>query len=180
MICAGTFQSPQLLELSGIGDPMVLKEARIPCVVPNPDVGNNLQEHTMSAAVYELADGIVSFDSIFPRSRAVERASKSKRGKVLWGDVWVRESHGLHLILFTSQQAGTRRDDFHVIYSVPYRRKITTSKPLPLDQIARSNRRTHAWPRFRGHPDCRYARQFRYRERFLGPHQIDGWCSCWL
>ena len=64
ILCAGAFQSPQLLELSGIGDPLVLKEARIPCVVPNPDVGNNLQEHTMSAVVYELADGVTSLDSI--------------------------------------------------------------------------------------------------------------------
>ena len=65
MVCAGTFQSPQPLEFSGIGDPKVLTEAHIPRVVQNPDVGNNLQEHAMPAAVYELADGILLFDSIF-------------------------------------------------------------------------------------------------------------------
>ena len=65
ILSAGSLQSPQLLELSGIGDPKVLEEARIPCVVPSPNVGNNLQEHTMSAVVYELASGVMSMDSIF-------------------------------------------------------------------------------------------------------------------
>lgn len=64
ILSAGTFQSPQLLELSGIGDPGILQGANIPCLVPNSDVGNNLQEHTMSAVVYELAPGFISLDSL--------------------------------------------------------------------------------------------------------------------
>lgn len=64
ILSAGTLQSPQLLELSGIGDPSVLQEANIPCLVPNSNVGNNLQEHTMSAVVYELAPGLISLDSL--------------------------------------------------------------------------------------------------------------------
>lgn len=64
VLCAGAIQSPQLLELSGIGDPKVLEDARIHCMVPNPHVGKNLQEHTMSAVVYELAPGVVSLDLI--------------------------------------------------------------------------------------------------------------------
>lgn len=64
ILSAGTFQTPQLLELSGIGDPAVLEEANIPCLVPNTDVGNNLQEHIMSAVVYELAPGLISLDSL--------------------------------------------------------------------------------------------------------------------
>ena len=65
ILSAGSIQSPQLLELSGIGDPKVLEKAQIPCMVPNSDVGNNLQEHTMSAVVYELAPGVMSLDSMF-------------------------------------------------------------------------------------------------------------------
>lgn len=65
ILCAGSLQSPQLLELSGIGDPSVLKSAGIACRVAISDVGNNLQEHTMSAVSYELADGIISVDSLF-------------------------------------------------------------------------------------------------------------------
>lgn len=64
ILSAGCVQSPQLLELSGIGDPKILDDAHIPCLVPNPNVGNNLQEHTMSAVVYELAPDVLSLDSI--------------------------------------------------------------------------------------------------------------------
>lgn len=45
IICAGSVQSPQLLELSGIGNSEVLKAAGIDLKVSNPSVGENLQEH---------------------------------------------------------------------------------------------------------------------------------------
>ncbi|KAF2165237.1 GMC oxidoreductase [Zasmidium cellare ATCC 36951] len=47
LLSAGTIQSPQLLELSGIGDPTLLQTHDIPLVVSNPSVGENLQEHPM-------------------------------------------------------------------------------------------------------------------------------------
>ncbi|OJJ47408.1 hypothetical protein ASPZODRAFT_2129226 [Penicilliopsis zonata CBS 506.65] len=52
ILSAGSFQGPQLLELSGIGDPHVLEQAGIVCRVANVDVGNNLQEHTMYPSLY--------------------------------------------------------------------------------------------------------------------------------
>ena len=45
IICAGSVQSPQLLELSGIGNPQVLKAAGVNVKVDNSNVGENLQEH---------------------------------------------------------------------------------------------------------------------------------------
>ncbi len=45
IICCGSVQSPQLLEISGIGNPEVLNAARIDVKVPNCNVGENLQEH---------------------------------------------------------------------------------------------------------------------------------------
>jgi choline dehydrogenase-like flavoprotein len=45
IICAGSVQSPQLLELSGIGNPDILKAAGIESKVDNPNVGENLQDH---------------------------------------------------------------------------------------------------------------------------------------
>ena len=51
IICAGSVQSPQLLELSGIGNSKVLQEAGIEVKVDNPAVGENLQDH-MSSSPY--------------------------------------------------------------------------------------------------------------------------------
>lgn len=64
ILSAGSFQSPQILQLSGIGDPEALEKASIPCVVKNQHVGRNLQEHVMCPVVYELAAGVESVDSI--------------------------------------------------------------------------------------------------------------------
>ncbi|CAI7673639.1 unnamed protein product [Penicillium manginii] len=72
ILSAGSIQSPQLLELSGIGDPSLLKQAGILCKVPISDVGKNLQEHTMTPVSYELADGIMSMDSLFKSPALLE------------------------------------------------------------------------------------------------------------
>ena len=45
IICAGSVQSPQVLELSGIGKPDILKAAGIASKVENSNVGENLQDH---------------------------------------------------------------------------------------------------------------------------------------
>src|SRR5262249_42615458 len=45
VICGGTFNSPQLLELSGIGRKSLLEEKGIPVVYDAPDVGEHLQDH---------------------------------------------------------------------------------------------------------------------------------------
>lgn len=45
ILCAGALQSPQLLQLSGIGPAAVLKEQGVPVVIEAPEVGENLQDH---------------------------------------------------------------------------------------------------------------------------------------
>lgn len=45
VLCAGSVQSPQILELSGIGRRDVLEAAGIEVKVENTNVGENLQEH---------------------------------------------------------------------------------------------------------------------------------------
>ncbi|GMG51841.1 unnamed protein product [Aspergillus oryzae var. brunneus] len=45
ILSAGSVQSPQLLELSGVGNTEVLRSAGIPVKIENPNVGENLQEH---------------------------------------------------------------------------------------------------------------------------------------
>ena len=45
ILCGGSFNSPHLLELSGIGDPSRLNNLGIPVVHELPGVGSNLQDH---------------------------------------------------------------------------------------------------------------------------------------
>ena len=43
ILTAGSFQSPQILELSGIGSKKLLEQHNIAVIVDNPNVGENLQ-----------------------------------------------------------------------------------------------------------------------------------------
>lgn len=45
VLCTGAIQSPQLLQLSGIGDPTLLNRHGIGVQAPLPGVGQNLQDH---------------------------------------------------------------------------------------------------------------------------------------
>ncbi|KAI5918205.1 putative choline dehydrogenase [Camillea tinctor] len=54
ILSAGSIQSPQLLELSGVGNPQVLRDAGVEVKVANSNVGENLQDHLMTVSVFEI------------------------------------------------------------------------------------------------------------------------------
>ncbi|KAH8116713.1 GMC oxidoreductase [Phellopilus nigrolimitatus] len=54
VLCAGALKSPQVLELSGIGDKQILDSLGIQTVLDLPGVGSNAQEHICTAVVFEL------------------------------------------------------------------------------------------------------------------------------
>ena len=58
ILCGGAFNSPQLLELSGIGRPDVLDAAGVPLVHELPMVGENLSEHVYSPIMYQARPGV--------------------------------------------------------------------------------------------------------------------------
>jgi choline dehydrogenase-like flavoprotein len=62
ILSAGAIQSPQILELSGIGQKTLLKKQGIPLVLEIPGVGENLQDHAIVAPCFEIADDQMSAD----------------------------------------------------------------------------------------------------------------------
>jgi choline dehydrogenase-like flavoprotein len=64
LVCGGTIQSPQILELSGIGNPEVLKAAGVELKIQNDAVGENFQDHSLSVIGYRLAPGVISLDAL--------------------------------------------------------------------------------------------------------------------
>ena len=62
VLSGGSVNSPQLLQLSGIGDPEHLRDLGIPVVHDLSEVGRNLQDHFQVRSVYEL-DGLHSLNS---------------------------------------------------------------------------------------------------------------------
>lgn len=64
IVSAGVFQSPKILELSGIGDKALLEKFGIATKVNNPNVGENLQDHLMTGVSYEVAEGVMTGDPL--------------------------------------------------------------------------------------------------------------------
>lgn len=58
ILAAGTFNSPQILEHSGIGNPEILKQHGIDLVSANPAVGENLQDHIRPGISFELTAAV--------------------------------------------------------------------------------------------------------------------------
>jgi choline dehydrogenase len=54
ILCCGSVQTPQLLQLSGIGPARLLREHGIPVRADAPEVGENLQDHLQMRTIVEL------------------------------------------------------------------------------------------------------------------------------
>ncbi|KAA1475627.1 alcohol oxidase [Dentipellis sp. KUC8613] len=75
ILSTGTVQTPQLLELSGIGNSTLLKSMNIPTLVDLPAVGENLQEHLFVGVQWQLKPGHITFDIL--RNNATFAAEQS-------------------------------------------------------------------------------------------------------
>jgi choline dehydrogenase len=69
ILCAGAINTPQLLMLSGIGDPAALQSVGITPKVAAPQVGRNLQDHLGVYLTYACKDPITLY-SLFRPDRA--------------------------------------------------------------------------------------------------------------
>jgi len=61
-LTAGAYQSPQLLQLSGIGDPELLQSFGISVAVARPAVGTNLQDHLVVPMGFRVRAGVFSYN----------------------------------------------------------------------------------------------------------------------
>ncbi|KAL4965816.1 GMC family oxidoreductase [Aspergillus stella-maris] len=81
ILAAGATQTPQILELSGIGSASILRSHGIEPFVNLPGVGENLQDHGIVAFGYEVANGLPSGDMARdPAVAAAAMAAYQKNG----------------------------------------------------------------------------------------------------
>lgn len=84
ILSAGPVQSPKLLELSGIGDPALLKRFGIDVVEPLTGVGENLSDHPNTRLTFECAKPITINDVLQnPVAKVKEGLKFALRGKGL-------------------------------------------------------------------------------------------------
>lgn len=64
ILAAGAVQSPQLLELSGVGQAKRLQELGIPVIADLPGVGENLQDHLQFRLMYKCKKPVTTNDDL--------------------------------------------------------------------------------------------------------------------
>jgi choline dehydrogenase-like flavoprotein len=82
ILSAGSFQTPGLLELSGIGNETMLKSLNIPVIKNLPTVGENLQDHIRIQSSYQLKPEYPSFDALKNATRAAAELALYNENKV--------------------------------------------------------------------------------------------------
>lgn len=84
ILSAGSVQSPQILELSGIGNPDILSRVGIETKVNSPRVGENLQDHIMAVSIYEVDPTLFNPEDLktdpAAATAAYEEYTSSQRG----------------------------------------------------------------------------------------------------
>jgi len=73
ILSAGSLQSPQLLQLSGVGPSALLRQFAIPVVRELPGVGENLQDHLQARVIFRCTKPITTNDVLksWPRTLAM-------------------------------------------------------------------------------------------------------------
>jgi choline dehydrogenase len=83
ILSAGAIGSPQLLELSGIGDPKVLGKTGIETLVEAPSVGGNLQDHLQIRTIFKVSNAVTLNEragSLFGKARIALEYALSRSG----------------------------------------------------------------------------------------------------
>ncbi len=107
VLSAGSLQTPQLLELSGVGSPAVLSSFGIDTVVDLPGVGANLQDHPAVVNVYKLKEGVQSLDHMVGASLAEAVAEYATGGGIL--------TQALSLLAFAPSSSWLTQDDHQTV-----------------------------------------------------------------
>ncbi|MCJ1309121.1 hypothetical protein MMC25_002776 [Agyrium rufum] len=82
ILAAGALNSPKILELSGIGNPEVLRAHGINVIVDNPHVGENFQDHPQTGMSFEVKDGIETLDDLNRKEpAAIQKAMQDYQEK---------------------------------------------------------------------------------------------------
>ncbi|KAF8179476.1 alcohol oxidase [Pholiota molesta] len=89
ILSAGAIMSPQILELSGIGNKNVLNKVGIETLVDLPGVGENVQEHVYSGTTFEVRkeveDQYTTFDCLRDPKQREEQKALFAQGKGAFG-----------------------------------------------------------------------------------------------
>jgi len=131
ILSGGAVNSPQLLELSGIGDPEVLRAAGIEVRVALPGVGTNLQDHYVVSMPYRLHN-CVSVNELSRGLRLIREAARyavSRKGLLTMS--------AAHIQAYVRTRPGLDGPDvqFHILPASVDIEKFTTKQIWELEKL---------------------------------------------
>ena len=114
IVSAGAVASPQLLELSGIGRPDILKEHGIAVAHALPAVGENLRDHINARIVWRVRDPRVSYNT---KARGIGALTEAIKYAATGGGFFSLPS--APLVAFLKTRPGLETPDIQ-LHLVPY------------------------------------------------------------
>ena len=132
ILCGGAINSPQLLQLSGIGPAELLRENGLSVLVDSPGVGENLQDHYVISATYRLKAGTVSVNELTRGPRFVGETLK-----------YVFQRKGLltlsaaHIAVFCKSRPDLSSPDiqFHILPATMNVDKLVNEQKMVLEDL---------------------------------------------
>lgn len=124
ILSAGAIATPQLLELSGIGRPEILKAHGIDVAHALPAVGENFRDHINARIIWRVKDPRVSYNT---KARGVGAVTQALKYAATGGGFLSLPSAPLVAFLKTRPEVATPDVQMHLIpYSIkdPKRRKL--------------------------------------------------------
>ncbi|MFO1088041.1 MAG: choline dehydrogenase [Hyphomicrobiales bacterium] len=126
VLCAGAFNTPKILMLSGLGKADHLKQLAIPVVEDAPEVGANLQDHTEVHVQYRCTQPITLFRELKPLKKLfngirwlVDRSGQASTNHYDTGAFLFADDHAkhpdcqLHFVPIVYNNSVERRVDCH-------------------------------------------------------------------
>ena len=138
ILAAGTFQSPQLLELSGIGTQDLLTRLGISTVIDNPFVGESLQDHGFVPQSFEVNDDVPTADQMQRNPElgraAVAEYEASHSGPLAAG---AASSAFMPLVDFLSAEGRRKQAQLFDTHLEPEASTVSSSQKLQDDLVRR-------------------------------------------
>jgi len=126
ILASGSFNSPQLLQLSGVGPAALLKKFGIDVVADMAGVGGNLQDHYAARMVFKATEPFTVNDTVASWTRSISHGLQYalfRKGHLALGACYaggfVRTDEAvatpdvqLHIMLFSTDKLGTELHTF--------------------------------------------------------------------
>jgi choline dehydrogenase len=130
ILAGGAINSPQLLQLSGVGDAEMLAGHGIACVSDLPGVGENLQDHYVMTMTWRLKPGVVSVNELTRGARFLGETMK-----------YVFQRKGLltlsaaHIAAFCKSRPDLASPDiqFHILPATMDTQKLVAEQKMELE-----------------------------------------------